>query len=84
MERDLDRALFDTGDPSIDPEWLVEGEEEAGVRTGVVAVVLILRLEDPGGARFLISVGSDDDADDDEEEDEDATVTFCPLASGLG
>ena len=40
--------MLETGDPFVEADWLVEGEEEA-VRAGVAAV---LRLE-PGGARFF-------------------------------
>lgn len=77
IDIDLDRA-FETGEPSVEAEWLVEGEDEEGVKAGVLDNFRF----DPGSASFPVDVVVvDPDASAPEVA---AVVTFCPLARGLG
>lgn len=75
IDIDLDRA-FETGEPSVEAEWLVEGDDEEGVKAGVLDNFRF----DPGGASFPVAVVVDPDA----SVPAVAVVTFCPLARGLG
>lgn len=75
IDIDLDRA-FETGDPSVEAEWFVDGEVEEGVKAGVLDNFRF----DPGGASFPVDAAIDPDASTPEV----AVVTFWPLAKGLG